>query len=203
MPATPELHVIVLAAGFSSRLGRPKALVRVREVSLLRRTVALVARLAPARIVLVLPRHTARYRSEVRGFRVTFAPNPDRALGLSSSVRRGLARARYSSAVLLLPVDLAALQARELKRLIARWRGARRRVAASRTGGVPRGGVPLILPRWLYARARDVQGDMGLRELVNGLPPQHRVLLTLASARFDVDTRQDLRAARRRTRLTD
>ena len=41
---------------------------------------------------------------------VHFAANPRRAEGLSSSVRRGIAQARYSPALLLLPVDLAALQ---------------------------------------------------------------------------------------------
>jgi CTP:molybdopterin cytidylyltransferase MocA len=60
--------------------------------------------------------------------------------------------------------------------------------------------VPLILPRWLYARALAVSGDVGLRNLVNGLPAPQRVLLNLPSAALDVDTPQDLRAARRRRR---
>ena len=133
--------------------------------------------------------------------KVQFAVNRRRATGLSSSVRRGLAEVRYSPAVLLLPVDLAALHQRELARLVSRWRAARRRVTARRVegpSGSPQGGIPLILPRWLYPRARDVIGDQGLRELVNELAPPLRVLLHLPSAATDVDTAQDLRAARRR-----
>ena len=61
-----------------------------------------------------------------------------------------------------------------------------------------RGGVPLILPRWLFSRAQRVTGDIGLRDLVGGLPPSQRILLPLVSAALDVDTPQDLRAARRR-----
>ena len=86
-----------------------------------------------------------------------FAVNRQRATGLSSSVRRGLAEVRYSPAVLLLPVDLAALQRHDLSRLILRWCAARRCVIARQIEGPtesPRGGVPLILPRWLYPRAR-------------------------------------------------
>ncbi len=198
----PRLQVLILAAGFSSRLGRPKALVRVRALSLLRRTLILAAHCAPAKIVVVIPRHAARYRLEARGLEVTFATNPRRADGLSGSVRRGVAAARYSPALLLLPVDLAELQPRDLTRLISRWRAARRRVVARRIGQIgqqdaaPRGGVPLILPRWLYARAAQVTGDIGLRDLVSGLPASQRVLLTLPSAVLDVDTPQDLRAAR-------
>jgi molybdenum cofactor cytidylyltransferase len=199
----PRLHALILAAGFSSRLGRPKALARVRALSLLRRTLTLVSRFAPARIVVVIPRHGVRYRIEARGLEVTFAANPRRADGLSSSVRLGVVRCRYSPALLLLPVDLAALQQRDLARLISRWRAARRCVIARRIGqpgGMPRGAVPLILPRWLYARALAVTGDIGLRDLVSGLPALQRVLLNLPSAALDVDTPPDLRAARRRLR---
>jgi molybdenum cofactor cytidylyltransferase len=198
-----RVQILILAAGFSSRLGRPKALARVRSVSLLRRTLILAARLAPAKIIIVLPRRAARYRIEARRFKVVFAVNPRRAEGLSSSVRRGITHARYSPALLLLPVDLAAVRQADLSRLISRWRAARRRVVArliGPRGGVatPHGGVPLILPRRLYSRALSVTGDIGLRELINGLPAGERVLVDLPSAALDVDTPQDLRVARLR-----
>jgi len=199
----PRLQVLILAAGFSSRLGRPKPLARVRTFSLLRRTLNVAARFAPAKIVVVIPRHAARYRIEARGVEVVFTANPRRAEGLSSSVRRGIILARYSPALLLLPVDLPALQPRDLARLISRWRAARRCVIArgiEQKDGTLRGGVPLILPRWLYSRALEVTGDIGLRDLVSGLPAPQRVLLNLPSAALDVDTPQDLRAARRRLR---
>jgi molybdenum cofactor cytidylyltransferase len=197
----PRLEVVILAAGFSSRLGRPKALARVRGVSLLRRTAALAVRLSPARITIVIPRQATSYRVEARGIAVRFAANPRRAEGLSSSVQRGIARARCSSALLLLPVDLPFLQYRELCRLVSHWRAARRCVIARQVGqdgGVPRGGVPLILPRWLYAQAQGVRGDVGLRDWVRALQPRQRVLLNLPSAALDIDTPGELQAARRR-----
>jgi molybdenum cofactor cytidylyltransferase len=206
--APPNPAVLVLAAGFSSRLGRPKALARVRGVSLLRRTLLVISGTCAARIIVVLPRAAARLRIEGRGFRALFAVNERRAEGLSSSVRRGILRARYSPAVLLVPVDLAALQRRDVIRLMSRWRGARRRVVARRLGeraGSAQGGAPLILPRWLYPRALAVSGDVGLRKLVSELSAAQRELLNLSSAALDVDTPQDLRAARdrmHRSRIT-
>jgi CTP:molybdopterin cytidylyltransferase MocA len=62
------------------------------------------------------------------------------------------------------------------------------------------GGIPLILPRWLYTRALAVTGDVGLRDLISGLPQPQRVLVEVPSAAFDVDTPQDLEAARRSLR---
>jgi molybdenum cofactor cytidylyltransferase len=193
------LQTIILAAGQSSRLGRPKILARVRNTTLLRRTLALAAGLT-AGVVIVLPRSTQRGRHEARGFKVALVANRRRAEGLSSSVRAGIARARHSAAILILPVDMAALRRRDLERLVARWRGARRRLAARRIGApgaTAHGGVPLILPRWLYARALHVTGDIGLRELVTRLPAEQRVLVDLPSAELDVDTPHDLCRARR------
>jgi molybdenum cofactor cytidylyltransferase len=190
------LRIVVLAAGLSTRLGTPKTLARVRGMSLIRRTVRLLTPLAASRIIVVIPRRAVRIQAELRGQWVTFVINRERASGLSTSVRRGLTAARPNAAVMLLPVDLIHLTARDLNRMIARFRGARRRVIARRLG--EQGGAPLILPRWLQERALTISGDRGLKELVNHLPPAHVALMDLPTAEWDVDTPQDLRRARRR-----
>jgi molybdenum cofactor cytidylyltransferase len=193
-----KLQIVVLAAGFSSRLGRPKALARVHGVSLLRRTLIVASSLAADRITVIVPRNALRYRIEARALKVRWAVNADRARGLSSSVRRGIAAARYASAILLLPADLIHLSSRDLLRLVRRWHSAPRRLIARRIN--LSGATPVILPRGLYARASKLTGDVGLRDLIGLLPADRRVLVELRSARCDVDTPQDLRDARRRFR---
>jgi molybdenum cofactor cytidylyltransferase len=194
----PRLRIVILAAGFSSRLGVPKALARVHGVTLLRRTLKLAASFRPAEIIVVVPRNAARYRVEALGIKLIFDANLQRVFGLSSSVRRGIAKSRYSPAVLLLPVDLANLCGRDIAKLISHWQAAPRRIAARRIGRY--GGTPLICPRWLYPRALAIKGDTGLRDLVQRLPRDAVRLVDLPSAEMDVDTRQDLRAARARRR---
>ena len=199
--ARPTLRIVVLAAGFSARLGRPKALARVHGSSLIRRTVRLLAPLATERIIVVIPPRPVRARAELRGQRVDLVANPHRAGGLSTSVRRGLAAGRRSAALLILPVDLVHLQRRDLERMIARWSGARRRVIARRVA--EHGGTPVILPRWLWARALGITGDRGLKQLLSELSSAHVTLLAVPSAARDVDTTQDLACARRRWRAAD
>jgi molybdenum cofactor cytidylyltransferase len=193
-----KLQIIVLAAGFSSRLGRPKPLARVHGVSLLRRTLKVASTFGADRIIVVTPRNAGRHRIEARGVNVHWAVNAQRTQGLSSSVRRGIAAARYASAILLLPADLVHLTTRDLFKLVQRWQSAPRRLIARRIN--VSGATPVILPRWLYARASAVAGDVGLREFVGQLPADNRVLVDLHSAGWDVDTPQDLRDARRRFR---
>jgi molybdenum cofactor cytidylyltransferase len=191
----PGLGIVVLAAGFSSRLGRSKALATVRGVSLVRRTVAVLSLAGATDIVVVTPPRAHRVQSALRGYRVTLLANSARARGLSSSVQRGLRATRHLKATLLLPADLGELTARDLMRLIARWRAAPRRIVARRLGS--RAATPLIVPKWLYGRARELKGDVGLRDLVEHLPAPQRSLVDLRSAHRDVDTAFDLAAARR------
>jgi molybdenum cofactor cytidylyltransferase len=196
----PNLNVVVLAAGLSSRLGQPKALARVHGQSLLQRTLKLAAALCGASITVVVPPSSARYRREAGHFPVTWVPNAQRRSGLSSSVRCGLRDSRYCSAALLLPVDLAQLKLSDLKSLVSRWRAAPGRVFATRIAGAAtqQAGAPLILPVRFFSRALSIKGDVGLRLWVAGLPAAERTLLDLPSARADVDTVLDLAAARRR-----
>ena len=192
----PAPQIIVLAAGFSARLGKPKALARVHGVSLLNRTLRVLAPFAASKIIVVVPPGCTRYRLGPYASAATFVENPRRAAGLSSSVHCGIRCARYSAAVLLLPVDLVQLKRRDIAHLISRWRGARRAVVARGTDGRP--GTPLILPRSRYFAARGVAGDSGLREFVRSLPRNVVLLVNLPSAEADVDTADDLERARRR-----
>lgn len=193
----PTLRIVVLAAGFSTRLGSPKALARVRGQRLLDRTIEVLATLVVEPVIVVVPPGGGRYRTGSTR-RVTFAVNSQRARGLSSSVRRGILCARYSCAVLLLPVDLIGLRRRDVAKLISRWRGARRHVAARKVEA--RAATPLILPHSWYRRALEHRGDHGLREFVRSLPRERVLLVNMPSAEADVDTADDLQRARRRWR---
>jgi CTP:molybdopterin cytidylyltransferase MocA len=209
----PRLAIVVFAAGLSTRLGAPKALVRVRGVSLLVRTLRVLAPLAiSAPVRVVIPARAPRYRIGI-GPTASFIPNPRRAAGLATSVVLGLRQSRHDAAALLLPVDLAQLESRDLERLATRWRGARRRVVAHRivTGpthadrgaGAAAGmaGTPLILPRRLFREAVQVTGDRGLRDWLRGLPVQEVNMVPMVSADLDVDTPRDLAEARRRPQI--
>jgi molybdenum cofactor cytidylyltransferase len=196
MNATPlaQLRIVILAAGFSSRLGRPKALARIHGVSLLRRALNSAAGLKAADIIAVVPRNAARYRVETRGIKARLVVNPRRARGLSSSVRLGIARSRYSPAILFMPVDLVNLTSGDLLRLVRARQSAPRRVIARRIG--THGAAPMLLPRRFYARASGIVGDVGLRWLIAQLPADSIELIDLPSAALDIDTPQDLDAAR-------
>jgi molybdenum cofactor cytidylyltransferase len=191
----PGLRILILAAGFSTRLGQPKALARIRGLSLLQRTARLLAPLTKRPLILVTPPRCSRYRHELRGLGARLVANPERASGLSGSLRRGLAHARWSAATLIVPVDLAALERADVVRLAHRWQAARRKIVARRIGA--RGGAPLILPKHYYGLAQSAVGDVGLRELLREVATNECIRVEMLSAARDIDTPNDLRLARR------
>jgi len=193
------LAAIVLAAGGSSRLGRPKQLLRAQGTPLLLRAVRLAARAVDGPVIVVLGAERQRLRSLVRrraegarGFGkprgVTIVANPAWDTGLASSLRAGLARVPTSApAVLILLVDQPGIGAADLSRLIVQWQRKPRLPAAAGYSG--RAGVPAILPRRLFGHARGLEGDVGARVLLRDSGELTRV--EMGSAAFDVDTPED------------
>lgn len=194
----PVLRIVILAAGFSRRLGKAKAFERVRGLALVRRTAATLASLGASRLIVVVPPRHGRFATVLRGLDVDLLPNALASRGLSSSVQLGLRHARDASAVLFVPMDLVDLSRRDLGRLIARWRASPRKLVARRIGAAA--GTPLILPRRLFPVVARIEGDVGLRDVVRAMPPMACRLLALPSAAADVDEPRDLHAARRRLR---
>jgi len=197
-PPAPGLQVVILAAGASRRLGSSKALARIRGETLVRRTVRMLAPLSARAPLLVVPPRGGRLAVALRGVRVQLRANPLHRHGLSTSLRCGLKAARWSSAVLLVPVDLPRLSGRDLARLVGRWRSAPRRIAARREGAAAV--TPLILPHRYFGLVERITGDSGLRQRIAELPPSSRVLVGMPSAAADIDTPAQLGAARRRFR---
>lgn len=193
LPPLPQ--IVVLAAGFSTRLGRPKALARIHGRTLLQRTAAALAPVRGCKVHVVIPaRSCLRRLARFAGW--TCVENPGRARGLASSVARGIAHCRCAPAILFLPVDLPNLRTRDIKLLLQRWRGNRRRIVARGIDG--RAVIPLILPRRLFGMSAALHGDTGLKELIGSLAPDDLRLVRMNSAACDIDTPAELRAARRR-----
>ena len=81
------IPAVVLAAGGSRRLGKPKQLVRRHGQSLVRRTVTAALGAGCAPVVVVLGAHADAVRVALAGLDVVTLVNPDWRTGLASSLR--------------------------------------------------------------------------------------------------------------------
>src|SRR2546428_11209169 len=89
-PASGPVAAIVLAAGASARMGKPKLLLTYHGVPLLRRAVDAATRGGCDAVVVVLGADREHYLPVLKGTPVRPVQNPDFAQGMSSSIRVGV-----------------------------------------------------------------------------------------------------------------
>lgn len=99
----PPVTGLILAAGASSRMGRPKALLRVCGQTYVERLCGLLRDAGCAEIVVVVGAHAAAIAPAVPGF-ARIVLNPEWRRGMRSSLRAGL-RASAPGPVILTHVD--------------------------------------------------------------------------------------------------
>jgi molybdenum cofactor cytidylyltransferase len=192
-PADVGLATVILAAGGSSRLGRPKQLLRYRGAPLIVRAVRLAQRAAGNDVIVVVGDQRQRLRSVLRRRLplLEVVGNARWAEGLSTSLRVGLGAVPTTArAALILLVDQVRIEARDIDRLVRRWRRRPSKPAAACYLG--RAGVPAVIPRRWFGELGALSGDAGARALLRRFGDVS--LVEMAAAEFDVDTPADAAA---------
>jgi molybdenum cofactor cytidylyltransferase len=163
--------IAILAAGQSTRLGRPKQLVPWRGTSLLQRAVDRACAMAP-RVLLTLGADAdALWHSLHAPLSLQRIDVPDHGDGLSASLRAAVSCAQSDPAVerlLVMLVDQYAVDAHWLRSLLALAAQHPQRMVASRYDGVR--GVPAVFPRHTFAALAALRGDQGARALLREDP---------------------------------
>jgi CTP:molybdopterin cytidylyltransferase MocA len=189
--AASNLHVMLLAAGSSSRFGSPKQLADIAGRPMLARTLDTVLQLERRHpVTVVLGAEVERLAPLVRDASASVAYNPDHAQGIASSIRVGLAQAPFDArGALIALADQVAVTADDLRRLVSRWEQQPDRIVAAQYEGTL--GVPAIFPADLFPELARLQGDRGARALL-ARHPERVIGVPVPSAARDIDTPGDL-----------
>jgi CTP:molybdopterin cytidylyltransferase MocA len=191
-PIAPRIGALVLSAGASSRLGRPKQLVTYHGEPLVRRAAAAAVAAGAAPVVVVLGAHAGAVEPALAGLTgVSTTTNEQWAQGIASSLAAGI-RAVTALAdcdgVLITLSDQPLVDATALRELVAAFDGTRRIVAAEYDGTV---GVPALIGREHLDELLQLSGDAGAgRWLRARLAAVTRV--PTPGAALDIDTVDDL-----------
>lgn len=158
---------VVLAAGGSTRFGRPKPLLRLAGRSLVQRAVLAAREGGCARVVAVLGADAAPIRAELAGAPADVVLNAHWAEGVASSIRAGLAaieNAGSPEAVLILVCDQPRLDAAIVRRVIEVFDGTPRGIAACAYAGTL--GVPALFGRAWFGELSALHGASGAKPLL-------------------------------------
>lgn len=182
---------IVLAAGGSKRMGRPKMLLPFGGGTVLSAAVAALLRSRLDRVVVVLGAESERVRRESalpEDPRLRVVVNASWLEGMASSLRRGLEEASDAEGVLIALGDQPGMTAVRVNAVLDGFRAGVRLVVPA-SGTVPT--HPVLFARSLFPELRSLTGDAGAREVVS----RHweEAVRLEAEPLMDVDTEEDYR----------
>ncbi|HVO93245.1 MAG TPA: nucleotidyltransferase family protein [Terriglobales bacterium] len=159
---------VVLAAGESSRMGRPKALLPIDGQTFIERIVAALQQTAVARVVVVLGHNAEEMKRRIEHLPVEIVVNPDYKLGQLSSLQAALRHLQTDAtcdAMLVHLVDHPYIDPALVERMIQRFYQARKPIVVPRWRG--KRGHPVIFSRALFDELLAAPMDQGAKAVVN------------------------------------
>lgn len=193
-PPTPRppasagpVALLLLAAGASTRMGRPKQLLPYRGRTLLRHAAETAVASGCAPLVLVTGALHEELLTEVAGLPIQAVHNPEWATGMASSIRAGLVALGDArpAAVLIMLSDQPLVTPELLRELITRQQQTQAPIVAAAYGDAL--GVPAVFAPAMWPELLRLQGQQGAGRLIARLGAAAGRVLFPAGL-LDVDT---------------
>lgn len=177
---------VVLAAGESRRMGRPKLSLPFHGESLIRRIARAALDAGCRPVVVVLGAYVEEYRQCLSDLPVRFLQNDDWPSGMAASIRLGVAAVaavETCRGVFLLTGDQPFVSANLLSRM-ADTIGSASALGCRYEDII---GVPALFKRARFHDLLALEGDQGARKLLRPLSEQTRAI-EFPEGKYDIDT---------------
>lgn len=183
---------LILAAGASSRLGRPKQLISYQGETLIARAVRIAGEGGCAPVAVVLGSAGDEIAAQLNGSPVLIVQNNDWERGLGTSVRAGVLAILNShpdlDAAVLLACDQPCLTASTIVALIEEQQQSGKSIVASRYAGTL--GIPALFDRTVFGDLLALPDDSGAKRLIEAHGADVAEI-AFADGALDIDTPAD------------
>ena len=184
---------IVLGAGASRRLGRPKQTLPLGDTTLLGYVLREAEASALGRIVLVVGGAADEALAGIEPSRATVARNDSYGSGCASSLLAGLDAAGETDSIMLLLGDMPGVGAATIDLVAAAWESRRPWAAVTSYRGER--GHPFVFAQNAFGDLRALHGDKAVWKLVERHPERTLTIELDRPLPRDVDTWEDYEAA--------
>lgn len=193
MSELSNIAVVILAAGSSSRLGRPKQLVEFQNKSLLQHVIDTIDKFHFNPSLLVLGANGDQIRESINLKNVTVLLNENWPEGIASSIRLGVSESMKLNGsldgILFLLSDQPFVNKKLIEELIEKHVNGDQPITACKYSGDV--GVPVIFGKQFFSQLFELKGDVGAKKIITqNLDDVQRVVFKKGS--FDVDTEEDV-----------
>lgn len=190
-PSGPLISALVLAAGGSTRMGRPKLAIPVRGEPMVRRVAKAALGSRCREVIVVLGTHADIYRPLLNSLDVRIVLNPDPSEGMGSSIRTGVqATSPKAVGVVILLADQPLVTSDAIDAVIAAALAGHRPVAASAYAGTL--GPPIYFGRALFPELLALSGDRGARSVIEAHASERVEVPLTGDGGADIDTADDI-----------
>jgi molybdenum cofactor cytidylyltransferase len=187
-----NIAIIILAAGASTRMGRPKQLLPYQGRSLLRHTIENAVASVCKPIIVVLGANAENIRSEISQSDIKIVENPDWHLGMSSSIRRGILSLisdyKNIDAVIITVCDQPFLSSEIINHLVSKYHNTKKPIIACEYADTL--GVPVLFSQSFFSELTILSEDVGAKKLIKN--HYHEVVsIPFLLGAIDIDTPHD------------
>ncbi|MDR8394044.1 nucleotidyltransferase family protein [Aliifodinibius sp. S!AR15-10] len=192
MTESINIGTVILAAGSSSRLGRPKQLLKYQNKTLLQHIIDTVTPFEFNPSVLVLGAYADQIRDATNLVNVTAIYNKDWPEGIASSIRVGVAKSLKLNAsldsILFLLSDQPFVSTDLIQDLIDKHNNRNQRITACCYK--QNVGVPAIFQKHFFPELQELSGDVGAKKIIIQNSEEVEEV-PFKKGSFDIDTSED------------
>jgi molybdenum cofactor cytidylyltransferase len=162
------IGAVILSAGESSRMGRPKALLPINGQTFIEKIVGALKQTSVGKIIVVLGHSAAEMKRRIEHLPVEILINSDYKLGQLSSLQvavRDLEKTADCDGMLVHLVDHPYIDAKLVENMIDRFRATGKLIVVPLHG--TRRGHPVLFSRKLFGELLTAPMDQGAKAVVN------------------------------------
>jgi molybdenum cofactor cytidylyltransferase len=189
MSSVPHIAIVLLAAGASTRLGRPKQLLSLNGITLLRRTAEMALHSTAESVHIVLGYKSDSMKAELKNLPVRIIENLRWQEGISTSLCTGLTSLSETiEAAVVVLCDQPKLSMIYLDKIIKTYIDTQAPIVASKYAGTV--GVPALFNRKIFPELLSLKGDQGAKSVIERYS-KTRVEIDFPGGEFDIDVDVD------------
>ena len=185
------ISAIILAAGESKRMGKPKLLMPLGKSTILEQTIDNLLNSAVGEVTIVLGHRAGEMVKKIASKPVKIAENRNYRQGMSTSIITGLNLIDdRAEAVMLVLADQPFVDSQTINSLIEQFHAHNKGIVFPAYQG--RRGHPIIFSIKYKAELLSLKGDIGGREIIEKHPDDTlKVAVNSPSINIDIDTLSD------------
>jgi len=168
-PIVLPIGILLLAAGASHRMGRPKQLLKIGEETLIERAIKLTQAINHQQTIIVLGANAEKIKPSITPMeKLAVIINENWQRGMGTTVKAGigffLAQKQKYSAIIIMVCDQPYLTTEKLEELIAKHQQSKAAIVATTYGGIK--GVPVLFDKSIFPRLLQLNKDEGARKII-------------------------------------